>query len=54
MGEKNEKMRKAEQHITEELANQARVEPGSKQEGEAKERRARAEKEMLDTQKPQK
>jgi hypothetical protein len=50
MSEKSEKMRKAEQHVTEELANQARVEPGSKQEDEAKERRAQAEKEMLDTQ----
>jgi hypothetical protein len=52
MSEQNEKMRKAEQHITEELANQAREEPGSVQEDEAKERRAQAEKEMADAQKP--
>ena len=51
MSEQNDKMRKAEEHLTQELANQAREEPGSAKEGEAKERRAQAEKEMADARK---
>jgi hypothetical protein len=54
MVEQNEKMREAEQHLTDELANQSRQEPGSEQEDQAKERRAQAEKEMADARKPSK
>jgi hypothetical protein len=50
MSDKSEKMRQAEQQVTEELANQAHAEPGSKHEDTAKENRARAEKDLLDAQ----
>jgi hypothetical protein len=53
MVEQNEKMRNAEQHLTEELANQAREEPGDEQADRAKERRAQAE-EKVDARKPSK
>jgi hypothetical protein len=46
--EQDKKRREAEQHLTDELANQAKEEPGSAAEGEAKERRAQAEKELQD------
>jgi hypothetical protein len=46
---KNEKARKeAEQHVTDELANQAKQEPGSAEEEDSKEKRSRAEKELQD------
>ena len=48
MTEQDERRKKAEQHLTEELANQARQEPGSAAEDEAKEKRAQAEKELQD------
>jgi hypothetical protein len=48
MAQQNDGQKKAEQHLTEELANQARQEPGSAEEDEAKEKRARAEKELQD------
>ena len=38
-----EKKKRAEQQITEELANQATMEPGSPEEEGSKEKRARAE-----------
>jgi hypothetical protein len=50
MAQQNERQKKAEQHLTEELANQARAEPGSTEESESKERRAQAEKELQDAQ----
>jgi hypothetical protein len=40
---KEEKKKQAEQRITDELANQARTEPGSPEEDASKERRAEAE-----------
>jgi hypothetical protein len=40
----NEQAKSAEERITKELGNQARQEPGSREEDEAKERRAEAEK----------
>jgi hypothetical protein len=46
--EQDKKRKEAEVRITEELANQARQEPGSAAEAEAKERRAQAEKELQD------
>jgi hypothetical protein len=49
MNENDNKRREAEQHVTEELANQAKQEPGSAAEAEAKEKRAQAEKELQDT-----
>jgi hypothetical protein len=48
MAQQNEKQKKAEQHLTDELANQARQEPGSAEENESKEKRAQAEKELQD------
>jgi hypothetical protein len=48
MNENDNKRREAEQHLTEELANQAKQEPGSAAEAEAKEKRAQAEKELQD------
>ena len=51
MSEKSEKMKRAEQRITEELENQAGEEPGSAQEDDAKEQRALAEKEAANAQK---
>jgi hypothetical protein len=48
MTEQEKKRKEAEQHLTDELANQAKEEPGSAAEGEAKERRAEAEKELQD------
>jgi hypothetical protein len=48
MNEKNGKHREAERHLTEELANQAKQEPGSAADAESKERRAQAEKELQD------
>jgi hypothetical protein len=48
MTEQDKKRREAEQHLTDELANQAKEEPGSAAEGEAKEKRAQAEKELQD------
>ncbi len=46
MTEQDKKRREAEQHVTDELANQAKEEPGSAGEAESKERRAQAEKEL--------
>jgi hypothetical protein len=46
MAEQNETQKQAEQHLTDELANQASLEPGSAEEDEAKEKRAQAEKEV--------
>ena len=43
-----EKKKRAEQKITDELANQATVEPGSPEEDASKEKRAEAEKELRD------
>jgi len=40
--------REAEQHLTRELANQAKQEPDSAAEAESKEKRAQAEKELQD------
>jgi hypothetical protein len=48
MAQQNERQKKAEQHLTDELANQARQEPGSAEEDDAKEKRAQAEKELQD------
>ena len=48
MTEQDERRKKAEQQLTEELANQARQEPGSAAEDEAKENRAQAERELQD------
>jgi hypothetical protein len=48
MTERDKKRREAEQHLTQELANQAKQEPGSAAEDESKERRAQAEKELED------
>ena len=48
MAQQNERQKKAEQQLTDELANQARQEPGSGEEDEAKEKRAQAEKELQD------
>jgi hypothetical protein len=48
MAQQNEKQKKAEQHLTDELANQARQVPGSAEEDDAKEKRAQAEKELQD------
>ena len=48
MAEQDKRRKEAEQHLTEELANQARQEPGSAAEEEAKNRRAEAEKELQD------
>ena len=48
MKENDKKRREAEQHLTEELANQARQEPGSDAEAESKEKRAQAERELQD------
>lgn len=47
MTEQDKKRREAEQHVTDELANQAK-EPGSAAEAESKEKRAQAEKELQD------
>jgi hypothetical protein len=46
MAQLSENQKKAEQHLNDELANQARQEPGSAEEDEAKEKRAQAEKEL--------
>jgi hypothetical protein len=46
MTQRDEKQRQAEQHVTDELANQAKQEPGSAAEDESKEKRAHAEKEL--------
>jgi hypothetical protein len=43
-----EKKKRAEQQITDELANQATTEPGSPEENDSKERRAQAEKDHCD------
>jgi hypothetical protein len=48
MIEQDKRRREAEQHLTEELANQAKQEPGSAAEDESKEKRAQAEKELQD------
>ena len=48
MTEQDKRRKEAEQHITEELANQAKQEPGSAAEAESKEKRAEAEKELQD------
>jgi hypothetical protein len=48
MAQLNERQKKAEQHVTDELANQAKQEPGSAEEEESKEKRAQAEKELQD------
>jgi hypothetical protein len=48
MTEQDKKRREAEQHVTDELANQAKQEPGSAAEDESKEKRAQAEKELQD------
>lgn len=44
----DEKKKRAEQQITDELANQATMEPGSSEENSSKEKRAEAEKELRD------
>jgi hypothetical protein len=46
MAQQNERQKKAEQHLTDELANQARQEPGTAEGDDAKEKRAQAEKEL--------
>jgi hypothetical protein len=46
MTQEDEKRRRAEQHLTDELANQAKQEPGSVEEDESKEKRAEAEREL--------
>ena len=46
MTEQDKKRREAEQHLTGELANQAKQEPGSAAEAESKEKRAQADKEL--------
>ena len=46
--EQDKRRREAEQHLTEELANQAKQEPGSAAEDESKEKRAQAERELQD------
>ncbi len=46
--EQDKRRREAEQHLTAEIANQARQEPGSAAEDESKEKRAQAEKEVQD------
>jgi hypothetical protein len=48
MTEQDKKRREAEGHLTQELANQAKQEPGSAAEAEAKEKRAQAETEFND------
>jgi hypothetical protein len=48
--EQDKRRREAEQHLTEELANQAKQEPGSAAEDESKEKRAQAERELQDAQ----
>lgn len=48
MTDQDKKRREAEQHVTDELANQAKQEPGSAAEAESKEKRAQAEKEFQD------
>jgi hypothetical protein len=48
MTEQDEKRRESEQHLTDELVNQAKQEPGSAAEAESKEKRAQAEKEFQD------
>jgi hypothetical protein len=48
MAQPNERQKEAEQHITDELANQAKQEPDSAEEDESKEKRAQAEKEFRD------
>jgi len=48
MAQPNDQQKEAEKRITDELANQARQEPGSAEEDESKERRAQAEKELRD------
>jgi hypothetical protein len=45
-----EKKKRAEQQITDELANQATTEPGSPEENDSKERRAQAEKDHREAQ----
>jgi hypothetical protein len=49
MPEQSEKRKEAEKHVTDELANQAKQDPGSPEEAESKERRAQAEREFRDT-----
>jgi hypothetical protein len=48
MAQPTDRQKEAEKRITEELANQARREPGSAEEDESKEKRAQAEKEFRD------
>jgi hypothetical protein len=48
MAQQNERQKEAERHVTDELANQAKQEPGSAAENESKEKRAQAEKELQD------
>jgi hypothetical protein len=48
MAQPNEQQKEAEKRITDELANQARQEPGGAEEDESKERRTQAEKELRD------
>jgi hypothetical protein len=46
--EQDNERKEAEQQLTQELANQAKQEPGSAAEAESKERRAQAEKKLQD------
>lgn len=48
MPEQEKRRREAEQHLTEEIVNQARQEPGGAAEDESQEKRAQAEKEVQD------
>ena len=48
MTERHDKRKESEQRLTQELANQAKQEPGSAAEAESKEKRAQAEKELQD------
>jgi hypothetical protein len=49
MAQPNERQEEAERRITDELANQAKQEPGSVEEDASKEKRAQAEKEFRDS-----
>jgi hypothetical protein len=48
MPNQDKRRQEAEQHLTAEIANQAKQEPGSAEEEESKEKRAQAEKELQD------
>jgi hypothetical protein len=52
MAEQNGKLKRAEQRISEELANQASDEPGSAEAEQAKEKRAQAEEDLAKARTP--